>query len=197
MDYQTHRRKNRSKQDPLKITYFKELENNNFEVNVLGSTRKPYQLVFSENGTTCECMDFQMRRNVCKHIFFIIGKISETNSVFNVVNNLEDITNDMLKVIKNNILEKIDIRKHQEFNNIQNIISIERDDVCSICTCIFDEQFNIKCQECQHVFHKHCLETWWDIDKTNQYLCAMCRTKSFTPDNETNDPWQNFILPKT
>ena len=193
MNWSLESRKQRSKTQPLKITYFLELDHPDFQVNVLGSTKNPYQLYFFKEGTSCTCMDFKLRNRICKHLFFIIGKVSQSNKVFEDVKTLEDLTPKVIEEIKINLKNKIDLQKHQEHNTNDNQISIERDDYCSICMEDFEQQQNLKCDTCQHVFHQQCLQGWWNMNYQNANHCAMCRAKSFLPNGDDCNPWDEFV----
>ena len=191
MDWSTNARKQRSSSQPLKITYFLELDHPDFQVNVLGSTKTPYQLYFFRAGVECSCLDFKLRNRICKHLFFIIGKVSGSTTIFNEIKTLEDFTPAILEEIKENLKKKIDTQKQEKHNTNENVISIERDDYCAVCMADFENQKNLKCNTCQHVFHQNCLESWWATNFQNKLRCPMCRTISFQ-ENENDDPWAEF-----
>lgn len=192
MDWSTNARKQRSKTQSLKITYFLELNEPNFQVNVLGSTKKPYQLYFFTDGVECTCMDFKLRHRICKHLFFIIGKVSQSNQIYENIKTLDDFTPAILKEIKDNLNKRIDAQKQEQYNSNDNQISIERDDYCAICMEDFEQQQNLKCETCEHVFHQLCLQSWWNVNYQNANHCAMCRSKSFVQP-EDNNPWTEFV----
>lgn len=56
---------------------------------------------------------------------------------------------------------------------MENSYVIEVYDECSICLEYLLD--NIKYLKCDHIFHKHCLDTW--IRSSNSYICPLCQKK--------------------
>ncbi len=57
-------------------------------------------------------------------------------------------------------------------NNFDNIIENE----CSICFEEIISEKSIYVLECNHIFHIHCLNKWYDSPHSN-YLCPLCMVK--------------------
>lgn len=176
----------------MKITYFDDEFPQCFKVGVLGSRKIPYILDFSLNKVGCSCPDYERKKNLCKHIYFVIH-LSKNIEIFDTINCLEDITQEKLDQVRDHLKNIID-KKKLEKSIKMNTICIERDDYCAIC--IQDLKENIsKCQTCQHVIHDLCLNEWWKISKIQDGMCPYCKDlKGFPQIEKTSDPWDNFAM---
>jgi len=193
-------RKERAKTQKMKITYYSD-EGDSYQVGVLGSRKLPYILKFSPTSITCSCPDYQIKKHkpICKHIYFIIH-LAKNNLIFNTVDQLIDLIDvDKVAQIRENLMQVIDKKKMDSMNSVQNTISIERDDYCSICTMELDGQIE-KCHECEHVLHINCLEGWWNDTSYGRNIkrCPYCRCDTgFSHIFEApDDPWERFDFRK-
>ena len=188
-------RKERSISNNLKIVKFNPINQDpiHFTLQVLGTTGKTYFLNFKQNFTYCTCPDFERRKKICKHIFFILGKIANDKELFKSINRLENFDNDNLTVIFQKLQNEIINRANKKKKEHEKI-EIERDEECSICGDEFHDLNLWKCAECRHVFHKPCLTQWWNTDPKIRGMCAYCRTVCFNKNQlgENNDPWAIF-----
>lgn len=211
--YYTTVRKNKAASENMKITYFKKESMVKCDVGVIGNRKIPYIINFGENSVSCSCPDFKYKSQnyFCKHIYFIIG-LSENKGILESIKTLknEDIKENIGQIMAK--LEKVvDIKKMEKFNSMENRISIERDDCCSICMDSLeriDSEIEVngrmeikkcrieKCKECQHVFHYDCINSWWKLLNycANFGKCAYCRHSYglIHVGNPNADPWQNF-----
>lgn len=206
-------RKNKAASENMKITYFRKESMVKCDVGVIGNRKIPYIINFGENSVSCSCPDFKYKSQnyFCKHIYFIIG-LSENKGILESIKTLknEDIKENIGQIMAK--LEKVvDIKKMEKFNSMENRISIERDDCCSICMDSLeriDSEIEVngrmeikkcrieKCKECQHVFHYDCINSWWKLLNycANFGKCAYCRHSYglVHVGNPNADPWQNF-----
>lgn len=194
--YYVQPRKERAQHQNLKITYYNETNETEYQVGVLGSKKTPYILNFSNSEVSCNCPDFTIRqhKHICKHIFFII-RLSKTNEIFNQIKSLTELQDDAkIRTIRSNLLGVID-KKKMDNNDEENTISIERDDYCAICMGDLDARIE-KCSKCEHVMHYSCLNGWWNMStwNSNKGKCPYCRdNRGFTHvDNVMEDPWDSF-----
>jgi hypothetical protein len=194
-------RKYRANTQHMKITYYKEHENQiDFRVGVIGSQKIPYILEFSQStlNITCTCPDYEKRqyKPICKHMFFIVN-LSNQKAIFNNLmlhNELKDVTK--LETIRLSLINIIDTKKMGSELSESNVISIERDDYCSICMCDLDGQIE-KCSICAHVMHDVCIQSWWNLSSSWNSLkgiCPYCKSARgflhIKPHDE--DPWRLF-----
>jgi Leucine-rich repeat (LRR) protein len=185
----------------MSITYFKLQENQiDFRVGVIGSRKWPYILNFCQSSMniTCTCPDFEKRQHkpLCKHMLFIVN-LSNHQSMFNNLNSLDELKNTIkLSAIRNNLMSIIDSKKLNAELEESNIVSIERDDFCSICMCDLDVQIE-KCSVCAHVMHISCIKGWWELSPRWNNIkgrCPYCKDpRGFSHINyNAEDPWKLF-----
>ena len=185
---------------PMKIINFTKNDDGSFIVSIKGVRGIPYQVFFSEQEITCSCPDYQKRsvKPICKHMFKCIC-LSENDDIFNNVMLLSDLMNPQyLDRILENIMRIIDIKKMARYGNLQNQISIERDEYCSICYGDFDTDI-AECLECKHVFHQTCIRLSWNsASYLSRGKCPMCRAPNSFPQFggfNNNDPWEIYNFP--
>ena len=192
-------RKARAKEQNMKITYYNEKSDTEYDVGILGSRKTPYILEFnssSDNCTAkCSCMDFRLRQTICKHIYLVMH-LAKANALFNDTETLTDLQHPTkILSIKENLLKAIDKKKLEENNSETNTVSIERDEYCAICMEDFTKNIQ-KCRQCEHVIHTNCLTNWWETvskswdDKRGQ--CPYCRANNGFPTSSSQDAWENF-----
>jgi hypothetical protein len=101
-----------------------------------------------------------------------------------------------LSAIRQSIMVIIDQKKLSSVLEESNTVSIERDDYCSICMCDLEGQIE-KCSVCEHVMHISCINTWWDLSNSWNYIknrCPYCKDPKGLSHLRHNDedPWRNF-----
>lgn len=187
-------------QNMMKITYFKLHENQiDFRVGVIGSRKIPYILDFSQStlNITCTCPDYEKRQHkpVCKHMLFIVNLSNQKEIFSNLMshNDLKDIAK--LGIIRLSLMNIIDAKKMGSDLSESNVVSIERDDFCSICMCDLDGQIE-KCSICAHVMHDICIQSWWNLSSWNSIKgsCPYCKSeRGFAHiKSKEDDPWRIF-----
>jgi hypothetical protein len=71
--------------------------------------------------------------------------------------------------IVRNIRDKCRRNKNKDYNHYmceQKLINYE----CIICLNEFDHGQSLTLLKCEHIYHKHCLELWFDRKRT----CPLC-----------------------
>ncbi len=173
-------RKNNSVNHKLYLLSANELDNE-WKFEIEGTTGNIYEITF---GSTiqCTCPDFIRRKKICKHCYFIIGKILKDNQLFNII---EEDSNVNIFELRPNISEMINKEiKQKNKNKDQSDPDIkldpdinsepDPDNYCTICFDSFIEnKISIKsCIICKNMFHNDCIKIWLK-KKTN---CPLCRS---------------------
>ena len=198
-DISIQQRKERSQYDKIKILNIHSNNDGPFKIDIEGSRGDNYSLCFNHlnnGGVICTCPDFTVRKNICKHIFFIVGKVSKSNNIFNNLVSLNDFTVDNIQTIHTNLINEYNkVKNNLKNSNISTKIIIENDDNCGVCGISFEETELWKCIECKHVFHKSCLKEWWNTNNSMTNCCAMCRTKNTVIKNDLESIWGELVPP--
>lgn len=69
----------------------------------------------------------------------------------------------------NSFAQRVTLLRKSKYVPYKNI-NVNVDDICSICRGLQDDNVQLKCN---HVFHKECIELWFN--KIKKYSCPMCR----------------------
>lgn len=178
----------RGLQQRLYLIDVNKIEDNHWLFDVEGSTGNIYEVNIS-NNITCECIDFHKRHKICKHIYFIIGKVLDKkiwlNSLIkedpdiNLFNTITEIN--LNEYIHNKIYEKTNKKELKEKelkeNENEKDLSYLCDEVCGICYDNFQKEDLVdkieNCLLCKNYLHKSCLKVWLPRSCT----CPYCRTK--------------------
>lgn len=147
-------------------------ENWNFEVE--GSTGTIYNVQFKSKGISCSCPDFLNRHRICKHIYFIIGRVLKDIDTANKI----DKPNIRIFNLKGNLTEELNRTLNPRLNvykQNQGVEEIPKDETqCPIC---FEEyienEYIVRCQVCKKYFHGDCMKVW--LSKATRCNCPMCR----------------------
>jgi len=118
-----------------------------FEVQ--GTTGSTYNVEIS-NCIKCSCIDFKIRKKICKHIIFIVCKVYKLK-IFNDDPNINILSN----------FDGIDL------NNC--VMKQKSAGDCAICFDSTDD--GKKCNTCIGIFHQECINIWLKINRT----CPYCR----------------------
>lgn len=163
--------------------------------SVMGSTGNVYKVTI-ENEPTCTCPDFRIRRNRCKHIFFILIRVmkvdNETQDFYDdeelaeMFNNIPRITHNLIankklrkkyqKIKKGDLGDDED--EEEEEDEQEDFVEqkpIEPDDDCPICLDKLKDRDVDYCKKsCGRSIHKLCFKMWY---KKNQPICVFCRAE--------------------
>ena len=153
---------------------------------VRGSSGKNYDIVISSK-VSCSCFDCKQRRRICKHIYFIIGRVAQNKEL---LVQLGDNLNVNLFALDPLLANKINNRINGPKNTIvadSKTDHSERDKTCSICYEDTVEASSVDarrrlCKLCNNVFHSECINIWISRNPT----CPLCRN-TWVDINETDE----------
>jgi len=157
-------------------------KNKSWELTVKGSSKSIYKILLSANIIKCKCMDFSIRKKVCKHLYFILGRIIKNNQNINNIENIDDIKINYYNI--SNLLKEV-LHNHVE----SSITDIEYDvnDTCCICFESFNNESVSQCTKtCKNTFHSECINLWL----SNNDSCPLCRSPWI--DSNSDNPLEEF-----
>jgi hypothetical protein len=130
---------------------------------VQGSTVRFYKVLISKKPT-CTCPDFNIRRNICKHIIFVYCKVFKLSIHSPLIYQRNLLQEEVDNILSNEIV----------FNN--NDTKRKKNDECVICFEKFDKKEKVVwCRAtCGNNFHYKCFQKW-SAQKQN-VTCPMCRS---------------------
>ncbi len=144
--------------DSLKV-----VNEDEFRVTIVG-TRGDLYRVFINATPECDCMDFQRRKSICKHILFVYHKLLHLDS---------DTITELNYPLQGRVLKAWILRLSERQNEPHE--SKRKDwkeqEECPICLEAFveSEQLLYCAKTCGTNFHKACL------DRVRSQKCPMCR----------------------
>lgn len=145
---------------------------------VCGTTNNTYSVTFGKQNVSCTCMDFQIHEHLCKHIYFLIGKVGKVT--LPQIENLFAFGKPALTPLSN-FFRRRQKRFHLICNKIveiiqKNVEEMKRGDGekdCCICLDTLEKNDRcIDCHECKNLFHSTCINLWLN----NKRRCPLCRT---------------------
>ena len=150
---------------------------NKWDFEIKGSSKNIYKIILSNESVKCACMDFCIRKKVCKHMHFLLGRVINYDNI----ENLEDIVtniNDITMKLKDKLLD-FDVKEDKlEYNCT---------DTCCICFEEFGNENVEQCKTtCKNFFHSECINLW--LKKNSN--CPLCR--SSWNSNESNNILEEF-----
>ncbi len=153
-----------------------------WNLTIKGQSNSVYKIILSGEKVKCKCMDFNIRKNVCKHMYFILGRILKDCKIINKIKcvvDIEDNFNDISLNLKN-ILSK-------HVSNNTNDLEYDNKECCSICFEEFGDESVEQCQlSCKNVFHTECINLWL----SNNNSCPLCRSSWITLNSD--NPLEEF-----
>lgn len=175
-------------------------DNDNWKFKVQGYSGNHYNISINPYEYNCTCPDYIQRGQICKHIYFIIGRVAQDQ------NCLLRLTKDKNPFdIKSDLTDALKIRLSGRLNNDNNDVvdicnNIEEYGDCCIC---FEEitsnTNNFQCSLCKNYIHISCINRW--IKNNNN--CPLCRNNinhnikdNNKDDNQRDDLtyFTNFIM---
>lgn len=158
------------------------LYDNKWELSVKGSSKRIYKITLSNDVCKCGCMDFTIRHKVCKHLYFILGRIIN-NNISNSVKNIDDIL-----VMYNDLSDNLKLKLSNHVVTTENNIKYDKNETCCICFEEFGDENVIQCEaQCKNIFHRDCINLWL----SNNSSCPLCRSNWL--ENNAN-PLEEFSL---
>lgn len=167
-------------------------------------TTNDYTLIINETEICCTCPDFTGRGRICKHIYFIIGRIGQNeNMIYELEEAIENgergsaLTKEEFNTLHNNLHDRLTQRINQlsKTSNPKLINTLEDD--CSICFESLKEYPVLQCEKsCKNHFHEDCITTWLNKNTT----CPFCREPwqiKRKPSEDEFDPLNKLNIKKT
>jgi len=78
---------------------------------------------------------------------------------------------DQMEIKNNNKFLLSGLKKYQKINKLDQLITEQS--VCSICLCSYQSGEYKRTLNCNHIFHKKCVDKW--LLKSNKMDCPICR----------------------
>lgn len=172
---------------------------------IVKGTTNDYDLLIDKSLISCSCPDFSQRGRICKHIYFIIGKIAQNGDLLSKLENeIENgsreskLSDEEFNTLSNNLVQRLTQRlmdygsKEEETDTIPNNV---KEDDCPICYEPLNVGKLIQCCDgmeghtCRNYFHNECINEW----VVKAHSCPMCRRQwSLGTTNEKFDPFDKL-----
>lgn len=148
--------------------------------DILGTTKNVYSITMNhdlenENVWSCTCPDYSMRKNICKHIYFIQGKplagVTDNNWWSKAIERINDPEQAKRKSIEflasKKIIDEYENKK-RKLDGIQELDEgcvVQRPFIDSGCPICFEDMRRgdsfVYCQySCGNTFHRECFQKW-------------------------------------
>jgi hypothetical protein len=162
--------------------------------HVLGASRHVYQISCAKNRVPkCSCPDSTVKRNTCKHIFFVCEKVMGIPPYeWMHVQNITEMTNQVLwslphlgvmvdesrsrrydEILQKRTGKENSSKSNESSNSAQLVI---RNEEC--CVCLSPIEATSKeitvCETCMNGIHDICWEKWSQVNQNGN--CVYCRT---------------------
>jgi len=161
--------------------------NNNEWIFMVKGLTNTYTINLNMNVMTCNCQDFINRQKSCKHLYFIISRIAQNESIIKLIEMNEKKYkscyplgetnfNTLSTCLKQRLKARFNENENEKKQTKQIIpMSFIPDQECPICYEIMDKNDNItQCEkQCKQYFHKECILLWLDTSSS----CPLCRIK--------------------
>lgn len=146
---------------------------------IMGSTGNVYTVSIT-NTPSCTCPDHQQRKNICKHIYFVMLKIMRVPDGKEKNNYTDEELMDMFKNIPATTTTLyVDDKTRQKYNKEKNKVigTSQKDkdeDVCPVCLDDIGngEELDYCKYSCGKNIHSECFKMW---TKQNKQVCVFCR----------------------
>jgi len=148
---------------------------------VKGQSNKVYKVDITINSPCkCNCMDFILRKKICKHLIFITERIAKISSITHSLidnNHLSELDFQRLsKTLEEKLLDKRKVQEEKEPDTTRKLS--ESDEDCFICFESLTGETLVQCvTTCKNYFHEECLTIWLSKNKT----CPLCRAHWIDP----------------
>lgn len=175
------------------------------EFDIFGSTGNVYKVVVARQ-VECTCMDFKIRRQVCKHLLFVYIKVLQLGGHLPIYSSLRNLSNDVLEQIfeeaRPNPVAEVHAAKgirqawetsvgyEPSASNSSQDRTVDSSegkrlipgegDVCGVCYEDLEpgstEGLEFCLKSCGRPIHTDCLETWFNSRGFNR-TCIWCRAR--------------------
>lgn len=170
---------------------------------IVKGTTNDYELHINPELFNCNCPDYSQRGRICKHLYFVIGRIAQhTELLTKLETEIETgsreskLTPDELTLLSNKLVERLtqrllDYGKETESIPIPNNVI---DDDCPICYEPLNTGTLTQCGEgtgqsiCKNYFHNECITEWLSA----HHSCPMCRSVWNNTVDDKFDPFDKL-----
>lgn len=174
---------NRQSRSMKQTIYLIQAEQHAGEWNFMveGTTSASYKVTLMDGLCRCTCRDFYGRQRICKHIYFIIGRVAQLPDMMHA---LTDDPTDFEMTEELNCALVMAVHNTRDSPTIGSCTLVEE---CPIC---FEnvEVDTVVCDQCHHNFHMGCMRRWWANKKTS---CPLCRA-AFIDQSKSSDYLAKF-----
>lgn len=171
---------------------------------IVKGTTDDYELYIDDKLISCTCPDFSQRGKICKHLYFIIGKIAQNVELLNKLeteiekgSRESKLTREEYDTLSNNLVQRLTQRLSEygkEPETGPQIPNNVLEDDCSICYDPLSQGKLLQCCDgkegytCKNYFHTDCINDW--LKRTSS--CPMCRRTWNTTTTEKFDPFDKL-----
>jgi hypothetical protein len=167
MNYYSSSRMKRALGQPMFLLSAEYSHTDEWNFVVQGYSGTDYNVILTPSKMECSCPDFQQRNKLCKHLYFIIGRVGKERGLLEKLNETTNIFT--IKPEFTNILTKR-LTKSDCDNKTEDTKNCED---CSVCfEPMLNRQLVSNCCTCKNKFHKSCINRWLRA-KNN---CPLCRS---------------------
>lgn len=180
-------RKVRALRERIYLLSAKQQNEYKWEFVVLGTSRRSYDVTISNNSLSCNCPDCQKRHRICKHIYFIVGRIAQDEETLQRMNN--NLGSNIYEICPT-LNEKLNDRLFSTEVVSKKQTIAPRYTTCTIC---FEDMENVEalakevrvesealatfgcvecCGICRNGYHTECIKIWTQKNTT----CPCCRS---------------------
>jgi DNA-directed RNA polymerase subunit RPC12/RpoP len=150
-----------------------------------------YYVHLSPERFVCECRHFKRRGEICKHVYFIFGRVlKDVNLMCEVEFGLS--SKDVFDSQRNfslgmelHLLSSLVQKKERVMNKQKSFADNKKDDDCVICTETMKDMRVWVCAQCKNTLHPACIAKW--AETKNENVCPYCRNTEEADQNNEND----------
>lgn len=118
-------------------------------------------------------MDFRIRKNICKHVYFIVTQVGQNDDLLNCFKSGQrTISKTAFKLLDENLTERLRARLEKPTKDTKDI-DLKDDPTCIVCFLDMDKDTEKleDCGSCKRYFHSECIAAW----KGHSPSCPFCR----------------------
>lgn len=184
-------RLNRALKNRLYLISANQENSQEWNFSVEGTTGNIYNVNFNKEKLSCTCPDYRLRNNICKHIYFIIGRVLKDLSLMDELGNSPDISifsvaKDLSERLNNVLYDRLNKQKVEPNN-----LTIPEEECCPICYEDYEENESAdslsRCNVCKKFIHTECLNVWLKRGGN----CPLCRSL-WIREESSDDPMKKF-----
>jgi len=174
-----------------------DITNRQLVFHVLGTSHIVYKITCVKNQSPkCTCPDYKIRKNICKHIYFVCDKVMQVPTFsWEAIEDVEEVGTDVLNRLPNlHVTDEYYTSKYDQIlkrNSKQTAGKDENDNPqekdegfqirnedCCVCLGEIENKSSkevMVCTTCHNGIHSICWKKWNQVNSDNR--CVYCRTK--------------------